>query len=210
MSEPGFLYLDSDIFVLHAGAGVLPDLISAAGFEVADARRLQPLPHMLRRGSLHRRYSAAVRERTEAWCSQIPPIRKAPSAEVVDQLVRLADMDPGEALFFASAAEADPARVATGDKRACRALSTADDLDELKALLKGKVICLEGALFLLLDQIGYPALVRAFTPVRDCNQTLRILLSQGERTSEEAFRSGLESYWADASRQAGELLLPRG
>ncbi|MEE8523822.1 MAG: hypothetical protein V3T72_07800, partial [Thermoanaerobaculia bacterium] len=80
--------------------------------------------------------------------------------------------------------------IATGDKRACAALYDSDCA--VKALLKGKVICFETALMLLLKHLEFPTLAKSLTPARDYSQTVRVLLSQGERTVESSFREGLQ------------------
>ncbi len=206
MTESGLFFFDSDIFVLFAGAGLIPELVSVAGFELAEARRLQPLPHMLRKGPLARKYPPGIRQKAEAWCAEIPTISQAPSPTLVDQLIEIQDVDAGEAILFALVAETNGALLTSGDKRACRALSNAEGLEAVRALLRGKVVSLEAALRLLLERIGYPTLTEALTMVREYNQTLRVILSQGELTSETAFRDGLDSYSRDLHSQAGDLL----
>ncbi len=202
MDDTSLLYLDSDIFILCAGVGLLPDLVCAAGFELSRARRLRPLPHMLLKGRIPKKYSAAAIEKASAWCSRVKAIDRSPSPALVDQMI-IPGVEAGEAFLFALVAESDSV-VATGDKRACLALQASDC--EAKARLRHKVICLETALWLLLERLEYPDLARSLTPAREHNRTLRILLSQGEETSEDSFRDGLGSYSRDLEERAGELL----
>ena len=210
MHPPGLLLLDSDVFVLLAGAGLLPSLIVGTGYDLETTRRLDPLPYMLRGGSMVGRYPQGVRQKALAWCAEIPAVEEAPDPELIDQLTTIQDVDPGEAFLFALVAEMDHALLVTGDKRACRAIQRSVDLRELKARLAGKVLCLEAVLQLLLEQLGYAELVDALNPVREYNQTLRILLSQGALTPETSFRDGLESYLADLAAQADDLLFNLG
>jgi hypothetical protein len=58
-------------------------------------------------------------------------------------------------------------------------LYAAKGLEDVASRLAGKVICLETALEILLDATGYLKLAERLTGVRECNQTLRILLSRG-------------------------------
>lgn len=206
MRESGLLLLDSDLFVLLAGAGLLPGLIDQAGFDLESARRMQPLPHMLRGKGMVRKYPEAVRQRALAWCSEIAALEQAPPAHWLDQLSAVQAVDPGEALLFALVAGQEESLVATGDKRACSAIARAENLEELQGRLAGKVLCLETILTLLLDRLGYSRLVPALLRVRETNRTLRILLSEGDRTPEETFRGGLGSYLEDLRVQAGSLL----
>jgi hypothetical protein len=210
VSQPSLIFLDSDLFVLHAGAGLLEEFITSTGCALSGARRLEPLPQMLKRGPMVRAYPEGVRQRAEAWCSVVRAVDRAPSPSTLDQLLSVAEIDPGEALLFAAAAEADSALVATGDRRACAALNAARGLDDVRAQLKGRVICLETSLQLLLERVGYLALVESLSAVRECNQTLRVLLPQGEATPERAFREGLESYARELASQIGDLRFTLG
>lgn len=179
----------------------------ASGFEPTNARRLEPLLYMLKEsGRLSKDYPQAIRERAAAWCSQIDPILSRPSHPDFAQLLMVRDIDPGEALLLAAAAERPGSLVATGDRRACRALKAAEGLEALRAGLQGKLVCLETALWLLLEHKGFPDLVRVLTQVRKYNRTLSVLLSQGELTPEENFREGLASYWRELQAELGDLL----
>jgi hypothetical protein len=133
------LLFDTDLFILMAGAGLLEETAHAVGFSLDNVRRLQPLPHMLRGSRLKSKYPSGLRERAAAWCDTIRAIETAPDVEIQERLTGLADLDVGEALLFASAAMTGGSVVATGDKRACRALATAD-LGTSRELLCGKVL----------------------------------------------------------------------
>ncbi len=203
MSNPRLFFLDSDIFILCAGAGLLPDLVEAAGFEISKSRRLRPLPHMLRKGRIPKKYSVAAIEKAVAWCSNIPAAVGPPSAALVEQLLRVPGIDAGEAFLFALVAESDSA-IATGDKRACLALHASDC--PAKDALKGKVVCFETALWMFLGRLEYATLAKALAPAMEYNRTLRALLPQGEETIESSFREGLKSYTADLESKVGDLL----
>ncbi len=155
MSKPELFFLDSDIFVILAGVNLLRGVVSAAGFDLASTRRLQPLPHMLKRGRLSKKYPSGIRERAGAWCSQVQPMASRPSGPEFARLITIRGIDPGEAELLAAAAQSPGSLLATGDRRACRALVTAEGVDEVKALLKGKIICLETALWMLGHHPGY-------------------------------------------------------
>ena len=199
------LLFDTDLFVLLAGAGLLDELIHAIGFEVDEARRLQPLPFMLKQGSLVRRYPSGILQQAAAWCERIPAVRRMPDPDLLGQLTAVQDMDPGEALLLARAAELDGALVASGDKRACLGLIRAVDR-RIATRLQGKWICLEAALVALLNHLDFALLASRLTSVRAHHQTLRVLLSQGNATDKDSFRAGLHAYWRDLSDRTGELL----
>lgn len=204
MTQPGPLYFDSDCLILFAGAGLIPQLLAALDREVGSARRLGPLPEMLRGGRLTRTYPLSLRQRAEAWCSTVAGVDHAPDAAMLDRLLAIEGVDPGEAMLFALAAGVEGAIVATGDKRACAALTAASP--SLEPELGGKILCLEPALGLLLEAVGFATLAPALAQVREHNATLRVLLPQGEATPEDTFRTGLDSYLRDVRSRLGALL----
>ncbi len=210
MRKSGLFFLDSDIFVLLSGASLMRELVAAAGFGLSSARRLQPLPHMLGKKKMLKKYPAGVREKTIAWCSQVESVTARPKGPFLAQLGLVRGIDPGEAELFAVAAETPGSLIATGDKRACRALKAAEGLEGAKAALQGKIICLETALELLLERRGFSALVGPLTQIRGLNKTLGALLSQGELTLEESFREGLDSYSRHLASELGDLLYRPG
>lgn len=198
------LFFDTDLFVLLAGGGLLESLVRSVGFSMEATRRLQPLPHMLRGSRFKKKYPRGLRERAAACCDLVRPIEDAPDVGVEEMLMDTTDLDPGELQLFAAAARIEGSVVATGDKRACRALAGAD-LGHRRGLLGGKILCLESALMALLGETSFEALTRDLSPLREFNRTLRVLLPQSERTSEQSFREGLQSYERDVREILAEL-----
>lgn len=200
------LLIDSDLFVLLSGAGLLEALLSALDVEEGAARRLQPLPHMLEKGRLARRYPPGIREKAQAWCPRIPPLEAVPDPATLEQLLLVPGIDPGEALLFGVAAETGHTLLASGDRRSFEAIAASSDLSGLRAQLEGKLLALESALDLLRRNLPYQDLTRKLASVRDYHRTVRVLLSQGEQTPEASFRGGLDSYLRDLRSQLEGLL----
>jgi len=72
------LLIDSDAFVTFGAAGLVAEVGEALGFGLSELRRLDPLPHMLERGRLARKYPPAIRDKVKSWCSVVAPILEAP------------------------------------------------------------------------------------------------------------------------------------
>ena len=208
MPRTRIVFLDTDFFVLMAGANLVAQVLDAVECDLQHARRLEALPHMLRRGPLTRQYSRGVCDKAAAWCERIGGIETRPSVKLEKQLLEL--VDPGEAQLFATVAELENGLVATGDKRACEAVATAAGLSDVRSRLTGKVLCLESALDLLLERAGFETLANALISVRDFNQTLRLLLPESSATPEDHFRAGLASFLRDMEQRAGILLFSSG
>jgi hypothetical protein len=179
-------------------------LLEVLGCDPKKALRLDPLPHMLQKGRLARKYSRGILEKASAWCEIIGAIKERPSTEL--QAMFLEVVDPGEALLFATVAELEGALVATGDKSACVAIATESTLSAVRPRLAGKVLCLETALEILLDAVGFQGLARNLTTAREFNQTIRLLLPEAQTTSEDHFRDGLSSYLREITTSTGPLL----
>jgi hypothetical protein len=57
----------------------------------------------------------------------------------------------------------------------------------------------------LLADMEFETIARSFSPLREVNQTLRVLLPQSERTTEQGFRDGLRSYEREIVSTLGDL-----
>lgn len=123
MGTPPFLLIDSDAFVLLAGAGVLEQAIELLGFDPAHALRLSPLPAMLGRGRAFKRYPADLLQRAQIACARIVALESRPDPVLFEQLVSVPDIDEGEALLYATVAEKENWVLLSGDKRAMKALA---------------------------------------------------------------------------------------
>lgn len=90
------LLVDTDAFCKLGMAGLIEDAAGVFGARLPDCGRLPALPHMLRRGSLVKRYGRdacdALIPRAEAMAA-LPK----PGAVAVDPLAANDAIDPGEA-----------------------------------------------------------------------------------------------------------------
>src|SRR5689334_22220285 len=100
------LLVDTDAFCKLGVTALLLDLVQAVGVDLQDCSRLPALPHMLRRGSIRRRYGDVACEALLPLAESIPVIPQ-PSNVWLEQLVNIETVDPGEAQLLAVAAEYD-------------------------------------------------------------------------------------------------------
>jgi hypothetical protein len=211
MSER-ILLVDSDMFVLLSGAGVLETIANLLGFELKNVRRLDALPYQLRKSRKFRKnYSKSVLDRALALCQKVPSLLDRPTND--DALQRLATtdkIDEGEAVMFGVMAEQELYLLAPGDKVAMRALAKGTGLEDIKRAVSGRIICLESVVRLLVKSVGTSKTAAAFTPLRDGNVTLRVLFSRGELTTEEDCLAGIASYLNELIQDVGDnfLLIP--
>jgi hypothetical protein len=192
------LLVDTDGFAKLGVAGLLAPLLELLGVELADCRRLPALPHMLRRGSLRRRYGDAACDALIETAEAMTPTPTA-STDWVARLVDVPQIDPGEAQLFAVAAES-ASMLVTGDKRALVAVAKVAGFADA---LAGRVVTLEGALLGLCAKLGDEPVRAAVAPLLAKDITLRICFSDSNPTP----RPPLVSYFDNLKRDVAPLLL---
>jgi len=192
------LLVDTDGFAKLGVAGLLELLFELLGVGVAECRRLPALPHMLRRGSLPRRYGQPA---CDALIATAEAMEVAPSAstEWVDRLVGVPQVDPGEAQLYACAAESSLMLI-TGDKRALVPVAKVPGFAEA---LAGRVITLEAALIALCDKLGDDHVSAAVAPLLAKDIALRICFSAANASP----RPALISYFENLKREVAPLVL---
>ncbi len=202
------LFIDSDVFLLLAGAAKIEDAIRVLGFEPSRCHRLQPLPHMLDKSRLLRaRYSESVRSRAKIACRQVPALLERPSGELMQRFLDIEGVNPGEALLYALLAERSGYLLASGDKIAMRAIGSDAKAGDLRALVAGRVICLESMVRRLVVKDGAAAVASSFRDVLDSNTTLRVVFTEVNVKQEGRCLAGLDSYVADLQLQVGNGFL---
>ena len=203
------LLIDSDVFVALSGSGLLHWAIDLIGFDAANVRRLPALKHQLIRGApFKRNYPEEVRESALDACNSFQELAIRPEDDSVFQaLVSVDQIDYGEALLFGLLWESKHSVLATGDKRALRALGTEPTLKKVRRRLAGRVCCLETILLVLIERYGMREVAQRITPVRDCSKVLRVVFSQGESTPQRTCVEGLEKYVKDLRKDVGANFL---
>jgi hypothetical protein len=190
------LLIDSDIFVLLAGAGMLEKVIELLGFEIKDVRRLNALPSQLERGRMTKRYPENVRARARETALKIPVLKEEPADQtMVDRLVQVSDIDGGEGVIYSLVAQNKACLLASADVRAMKALAGGETVRDVKEALKGRIICLEYVIKLLLREVGLSQTATAFVQVRECNTTLRVVFSEGNVTNADQCNASVASYF---------------
>jgi hypothetical protein len=149
------LLIDTDAFCKLAVSDLLREAVRVLGAELGECGRLPALPHMLRRGTLRRRYGEDACDSMLQIADTLPSLAQ-PGAQWLDPLVPVQTIDPGEALIFAASAQSG-AMIVSGDKRALEALK---DLEAHRDALAGRIVPPEVPGIPLQISIGIPIAVR--------------------------------------------------
>jgi hypothetical protein len=188
------LLVDTDAFCKLGVASLLPDAARMLGAELEECGRLPALPHMLRRGSLPRRYGKKACEDLISIAESMPVVPE-PSVEWLDKMTPIDVIDPGEARILAAAAEFALA-IVSGDKRALRAVK---DAEGLAPALAGRVSVLEAILLGLCERLGHEDVRGRVAPLMALDKTVDICFSPGVANPPEALMSYYRSIAADVA-----------
>ena len=192
--------VDTDAFCKLGLADLLTDAAASLGAQLTDCCRLPALPHMLRRGSIPKRFGDANCQSLLEIANAIAPLQSSPSAWL-ERFLAVPGIDPGEAQLFSAAAD-QKLYVLSGDKRALRSIGNVEGAAEA---LSGLIVTLEAVLIALHDSIGSDALRTRVAPLRPFDTTVGICFSDGNADS----LSATWSYYNSLASEVAPLTLWR-
>lgn len=149
-------------------------------------------------------------QRIRAFCAATAPLPPSRDVQALTALAGIPGIDVGEVQIFA-AASADPqALTYMGDKRSLLAIASAPSVGVLKAMLAGRVKCLEqvmGELMLGTSHAAIGAKVHQAGRGVDITMTIAFFGAGALRPERETWEA-LESYYGDLQHRTGDLLAP--
>lgn len=200
----GQLLVDSDAFLLFAGAGLLERAVGLAGFPPDATYRLAALPHMISGSrSLERKYPLETRQRALLACSRFPALGDRPSDEMFQLLLDIPQVDSGEALLYALLAERPSCYLLSGDKRAMVQVASSPNAAPVRTAVAGRVIPIEVLLKSLIQSDGVQMTASRFRDLLTSHETLQVVFSAGNLAEANQCRAALDSYMADLRLEVG-------
>lgn len=205
------LLVDTDVLVLLGASETLPTVLEKLGFKTDEVRRLAAATSQLERGARFKAtYSGAALQAALQTARTITPLLQPPAdASLVDGLAAVSGIDLGEAELLALLSEQDGYFLTTGDKRALIAVATNPLAAAVRDRVRGRLICLESLLKLLVQTRGAKSVAQAFAGLMT-HRTIGVLLTEPQVRSDEICLEGIESFLRDLVRATGEgfLFLP--
>ncbi|MCE7984950.1 MAG: hypothetical protein DYG89_27570 [Caldilinea sp. CFX5] len=201
------LFIDNDIFILVAGAGLLEEAVTALGFTFADVYRLEALPFVVSSGKRQSRFPVEVVESVLQQCQQVNVLRERPSDALLQMFVATPAVDAGEAVLYALVAEQPSAFLTSGDKRAMRAIAQEPTLSAIRTAVAGRVICLEALLLKLIKARSVATVGAALTPVLPLNTMLRAVFTSNSIAQPTECIQALTSYQQMLRKEVGANFL---
>ena len=207
MSSP-LLLVDTDLFVLLAGAGLLNDLAECLGIPTESIRRLPSLQSQIKSKRFIDKIPVDELARLQAAISHVTPWTDSPAdTTLLERLQTVPDIDPGEALLFATLYEQPVYLLASGDKRSMVALGNAPELDDVRQSVRGRILSLETALTLLIRRLGANVIGPRLRPFRERHQTVSILFGYKTEFDDQESLDQIRSYLNDLIKHIGSDLL---
>lgn len=210
MSPARRLLIDSDAYTLLAGCDLLIAAIEVLGYKPEQVLRLAALPYMLGKSrSMKKRYPRDVLTKAGVACDSTAALteREEDTALFGRLVAAHDDLNGGEALMLAVAAENAEYQILTGDRRALVAFGQAPGIDDIRAALQGRLICLEIILRLLAEKLGVDELSARLAPMIPLHQSLKVFFSPACQADHAQCFDALTSYFATLTAEVGISLL---
>lgn len=197
---------DTDLILKLACLDILEEAIQTLGVSRTEVRVTPETERFLSKSAFTSHPHDAVRKALKF----VKGMREVPDVDL-EELVLLdqPNIDYGERVLFASTAhlKSDTFYLATGDKRSLRALAAATGCDGIRQRLAGRVACLECLVLLVLDQKGFPWLLKRARAGCACDECMRSAFADGSnRANEVDCRKWLLSYFHKLLSETGALL----
>lgn len=193
------LLIDTDIFWKLAICDLLDDALQLLGSTRESCGRLPALPFMLARGRLRNKlgdvYCCGLIQIAESM-----PVIAPAEAKWLDLVSQIPEIDPGEALIYATAAATNGSIFLSSDKRA---LGVLKNIQEYVGVLSGRIVILEAILLALCDRLGVTEVTQRIQPLLCHDIMIRACFSPGNPNPPAA----LHSYLSDAAANLVPLVL---
>lgn len=191
----GILF-DNDALSLLAAAGLVQETLDLFGIPLSQVSRLESLTHMLLRRRIGRSWTDEARATAVREAHQVQVCRLVPDEQLTQRLVLVDEIDEGEAFLVALLTENPHLLLVTGDKRSLRALSDASELEDVRAKVAGRIVCLEAILQALVRARGAMTIGQAFQPVSS-HVTLRVVFTSVNMSNQSQCLLAIDSYYRE-------------
>lgn len=207
-------FADNDIILKLAEFDLLEEALQALGILRSEVRVLTSARYYLqRRLEKHKRKSD--KQHTEAGLTRalnfvlsVKSLHDQPDEVEHELLLKIENIDEGEAVLFASTKHLEDFIIATGDKRALVAICKEPSCKIIYERIKKRVICLEQMILKLISTLGFETVKAKILPCVQCDTALRMAFRADYDESQTT--EGLFSYITSTNRDTGDILSAMG
>jgi hypothetical protein len=194
-------FVDNDIIVKLATFDLYDEALAALGVGYHEAFVLDTAKFKLGAAGQQagvekakRRLGDKVHQRVVDFLHKVHEVKVAPPSPAHALLCGVPNIDPGEAILIAAAADEETSLLVTGDKKAVRAFAATGPCAPLVEALQGRFVCLEQILLRVMDRIGFQPLLQKVVPVMECDSSIRSAFGSGYLAQEHNVRAALVAY----------------
>ncbi|HET6251630.1 MAG TPA: hypothetical protein VFE47_28350 [Tepidisphaeraceae bacterium] len=179
--------LDSDVIWKLAQFELFAEALVVLDAEKKDLRCLPELGFQLRRDSIYKKHTIEVVERVRQFIKGIKVINNAdPDEQVILQNAeatyqnRVERIDGGEQTLFIATKVLTVSIIVTHDKKALRTLANDSSCTGIYERVKGRVLCFEQLVIMMIDQIGYKKIQSKIGPRCEYDDAMRVCFANGK------------------------------
>lgn len=198
-------FLDNDIILKLAAYDLFVEVIAAFDLTWQDLRVLNTAIYSMQAKNKAKYYSPEGIKRAISIVEQCQTVQTQPTDEF-QLLLRIDEIDEGEASLIATTATESAFWLMTGDKRCLKALVSDQSIASIRQRLVGHTICLEQILLKLISIHGIDWVRHKVSVVPDCDKAIKIAFGWSIPADETSVKESLNSYIKDLEKQSQGLL----
>jgi hypothetical protein len=200
-------FLDNDVLLKLAGFELLDEAIAALKISPDNLYVLESARFVFRDSpSVIAQYSQSVRDRAITFVKSCHGVLTDVESCDFIALSKLKNLDEGEAGLLTATNGVESFVLITGDKRCLKALANGVGIATIQQRLRGRVICLEQVILVLIQLLGFEVVKARVVPMRDCDKSLKACFGSGDLATETNVVEALEGYIATLRQDAPGLL----
>lgn len=151
-------------------------------------------------------YSKVAREEAIVFAKKCHQVQTDRASDEFIALSQLRALDVGEATLLTATKGMGAFVLMTGDKRCLTALADGSGIDEIQERLKGRVICLEQVILLLIRRSRFEFIKQQVLSSLEIDKAIGACFGSGELATETNVVLALEGYIEDLKQDAPGLL----
>ncbi len=198
-------FLDNDIILKLAAYDLFAEVIAAFDLTWQDLRILNTAIYIIRAKNTAKHYSPECIQRAISIVEKCQTVPTQPTDEF-QLLLRIDEIDEGEASLIAATATESAFWLMTGDKRCLKALVSDESIASIRQRLVGRTICLEQILLKLISIHGIDWVQHRVLDAPICDKAIKIAFGWSTPADETSVKEALNSYIKELEKQSQGLL----
>ena len=204
-------FVDNDILLKLVASNLFDEAISSLDINFSDVRILFTASKVFSKNSkIKSQYSDIARNKAvkiAKKCATISIISiSQDNLSAFEFLQKSNNIDPGESLLVTATLSESSFFLKTGDKKFLKAMKNNSDLHKFYQQIKGKVICLEQIIDLLIRMEGFEKVLNKILPVLECDQSLKACFGSGKKSEQQIVLENLDYRIQNLQKETGEIL----